>query len=51
VTRFTNGVKFGIEEWTWSGPLVHEYDQYTVFTEQQHLDDLNYSKNSIRDKA
>jgi len=24
-----------------------EYDQYAVFAEQQHLDDLNYSEDSI----
>ena len=28
-----------------------EYDQCAVFTEQQHLDDLNYSQNSTRDEA
>jgi len=28
-----------------------EYDQYSVFAEQQHLDDLNYSLNSIQDEA
>jgi len=27
-----------------------EYDQYTVFAEQQHLD-LIYSQNSIQDEA
>jgi len=28
-----------------------KYDQYAVFAEQQHLDNLNYSQNSIRDEA
>ena len=27
-----------------------KYDQYAVFAKQQRLDDLNYSKNSIRDE-
>ena len=28
-----------------------EHDQYTVFGEQRHLDDLNYSVNSIRGES